>query len=222
MVENKYAFLKALVFTITVFAIGLILGFFIEYSRVNEVQLALINSETNSLDEQTRTKEIKDLKIGCDLNKKSTFMFADKIYEEAKQLEKFDSANKFTNDLRLIHKKYDILRMNLWLESIELKEKCKSDLHTVVYIFEYASEDIETKSKQAALSKMLLDLKYNQKEKMLLIPIAGNLNLSSVDLVKEQYKIKKLPVIIIDEKEVISEIIPLEQLEKHIFKTNKE
>ena len=51
----------------------------------------------------------------------------------------------------------------------------------------------------------------------MLIPIASDNDLSSVNLIIEKYNIKELPTIIIDEKQVISGVVTFEYVEKVIF-----
>ena len=62
---------------------------------------------------------------------------------------------------------------------------------------------------------MLLDVKGAHGGDLLLIPIAGNLNISSVDLVLEAHGIEKLPAILVDEKSVIEGLVSVEDLEAY-------
>jgi hypothetical protein len=217
MRSSKHAFWQALVFTIIVFIIGLILGFFLESNRAEKVEIALINSEINLLDEQIRNRGIEQFNIECELAKESTIAFADSIYKEALKLEKYDATSKFSDTLRTLHKRYDLLRMLLWIEGIKLKENCAEEIHTAVYFFQYASEEVEIEAKQSALSRLLLDLKNKHGSQILLIPIAGNLELKSIDLVLKKYGSFAPPVIIIDEEKVITKPITFDQLESIIF-----
>ena len=135
MVNSKHAFWQALVFTIIIFGIGVLMGFFLENSRSNAIENLIIESEIGILDEQITSQGLGKFEISCEETKKSVFIFADKIYQEALQLEKFDSSAKFTESLISLHKRYDLLRVLLWIEGIELKEKCGEKIHTLVYIF---------------------------------------------------------------------------------------
>lgn len=216
MVSSKHAFWWALAFTVFIFIIGVILGFVLENSRSNDVEIALISSEISLLDQQVRTRGIEQFDISCEHAKSSTFEFADKIYEEASQLELFDSSAKFTSDLKLLHKRYDLLRVMLWMESIDLKNRC-GNVHTLVYLFEYAPEETQQRAIQTSYSRMLLDLKNSHENEILLIPIAANLDIESVELIKEKYFIEELPAIIIDEKTVISGETSIQELEDKIF-----
>ena len=216
MLNTKHAFWQALVFTIIVFGIGLILGFFLESYRADKVQFNLVDSEINILDDQLRIRIIEDFNIDCDVAVQSTFDFADKIYQEAIKLESYDSASKISDSFLILHRRYDLLRTLLWIESVELRETCGRDFHTVVYLYDYATEDINIRSRQLFYSKLLLDLKNKYPDEILLIPIAVNTNLESVDLVVDKYGIEEFPSIILDESDVISGIITFDELEEII------
>ena len=221
MVNSKHAFWQALVFTIVIFLIGALMGFFLENSRADKIQLELMNSEINVLDEQLRNKIVEDFNLSCEHAVKSTFEFADKIYWDAIKLEKYDSTSKFTETLKEIHKRYDLLRVILWSESIRLKETCGADFHTIIYLFDYDSDNVNVKSEQLAFSRLLFDIKKNYPDKIILIPIAANLDLDSVNLIMTAYNITHRPAVIADESSVITEILNYRELENIIFKSNK-
>lgn len=216
----KHAFWQALIFTIVVFLFGMLLGFVLERGRAQEIEINLANSELNLLDEQLRNQIIENLNLSCDLAIESTFGFADKIYGEALKLEKYDSASKFTNDLKIIHRRYDLLRTLLWVESIKLKDRCGDGFHTVVYFYEYETQDVGVRSQQIFFSRLLGDIKGGNPEEILLIPIAANLDLESVNIALENYDLTELPVVLIDEERIIDDIITLEDARNIVFDAN--
>ncbi len=221
MVNSKHAFWQALIFALIVFVFGMFIGFYLENARVERVQNALLVTEINTLDEQVRNSIIENTKIGCNISTKSTFEFADKIYNEATRLELYDSSSKFTSELKTIHKKYDLLRMMLWEESQTIREKCPNKFHTAIYLFTYDTQDIALRSKQTVFSRILIELKEKHGSDVLLIPIAADLNISSVELIKQVYNVTSLPAIIVDERKVITQLPTYEELEKDIFQSNK-
>lgn len=222
MVNSKSAFWKALVFTIIIFILGLIFGYFFEGTRLDKTQKEVMSSEISLLDEQLRAKVLDDSNLDCSIALDSSFNFADRIYAEAMLLEKYDSKSNFIDTLQVVHKRYDLLRMMLWAEAKELKKKCPDEFNTLVYFFDYNSEDIDLQAKQTTFSRMLIDLKEKHPKEILLIPIAANLNLSSIDEVMKFYNISSAPAIIINEKRVINQITPITELENIIFQSNKE
>jgi hypothetical protein len=222
MKNPKNAFWQALVFTVIVFGIGLILGFFLESYRADKVQYNLFDSEINVLDDQLRNRIIGDFDVDCEVAIQSTFDFADKIYDEALKLESYDAASQFSDSFLILHRRYDLLRTLLWIESVELKKRCDGKrFHTVVYLYDYNIEDVNIKSRQAFYSRILLDLKNSYPDEIVLIPIAATTGLESVELLVETYGISELPSIIIDEKDVVSGIITFDELENVILKNSK-
>ncbi|MBI3333897.1 hypothetical protein HYZ97_00205 [Candidatus Pacearchaeota archaeon] len=217
MVANKHVFWQAFLLTIVVFGMGVLLGFFLESYRADVVQEKLLDSEISLADEQLRNRLISDFSVKCDIAQESTFAFADKIYAEARLLEQYDSANTFQDVLGILHRRYDLLRMLLWTESIKLKQGCNSTFHTVVYLYEYESEDVTTRAQQTFYSRMLGDLKNEHPEEILLIPLAVNTNLSSIDLHIQNYDVTSLPAIVIDEQNVVTGVVTLEEIEERIF-----
>ena len=223
MVEGsgKHAFWQALIFTIIVFGLGLILGYFLEMNRSSKVEINLINSEINLLDEQVRIRAIQDMNVSCEEAKESTFSFADKIYNEAVLMEEYDATSKFTKITNLLHRRYDLLRMILWIESVETKQKCGHQYHTIAYLYEYETKSVDTRAKQTAFARILEDVKGKYTDQVLLIPMAGNLDVESINIIKKKYGINKLPSIIIDEKHVIDELPTASEVERILFE-NKE
>tara|TARA_Y100000310_G_C20442966_1_gene696983 strand:- start:104 stop:760 length:657 start_codon:yes stop_codon:yes gene_type:complete len=217
MVKKRSIFLQALLFAVFVFSIGLFLGFVVESNRSDSVGLNLLNSEVDLLDEQLRNKFLENFNISCDLAVSNTFEFADRIYIEGLKLEEYEAASKFGGSLDIIHRRLDLLRSILWQESIDLKKECADDYHTVVYLYDYETEDIDKRAEQLFLSRLLLDLKLENPSKILLIPIAANSGLTSVNLVLDHYRITELPVVIIDEETVVDEFVTLDSLRSKVF-----
>ena len=212
MVDTKHVFWQALLSAILIFGIGLLLGMWLEEKRTDGIEKLLLQSEINVLDSQLIGKINENFDVGCSLAKEELFKFADKIYNEAELLEKYDSSSQLTTTLQIMHRRYDLLRVMLWSESIKVKENCKENFHTIIYIYKYTEPTIEVRSEQTAFSRFLQDVKNEQGNKLLLIPIAGDLNLSSIELIKSNFGIKGYPAIIVDEKTKITSLEKLKDI----------
>ena len=123
MSNNKHAFWQALVLTAIVFAGGILSGIYFENSRVDRVQDFYFDSETEIFDFELTGRMIQDFDLSCGLIKEKSILFADKIYNEARKLEKYDDANEITDEIVSYHKRYDLLRVTLWKNIIENQEK---------------------------------------------------------------------------------------------------
>jgi hypothetical protein len=214
---NKSVFWQALIVTILIFIVGLIFGYYIESSRTSTVELNLLSSEVNLLDEQLRGNIVENSNLSCEIAVDSTFAFADKVYDEALKLEQYDLSSKFNSEIMLaLHRRYDLLRTMLWTEAVTLKKRCPG-FHTVVYFFDYTSKDIDIKAKQSFFSNLLKDVKDGNPSKVLLIPIAADLDLASVEIAMQNYGVKSSPVILIDENKIVNDVVTLKEIEDLIF-----
>ncbi len=213
--NSKHAFWKSFVFTIVIFGLGLILGFFLESAQSDNIYSRLITSELNLLDDQLTQGIINDYNVSCVKSRESLFAFADRIYSEAVEIEEIDSTGRL-GDLTVLHKRYDLLRTLLLKEAKNLKIRCGDDFHIFNYLYLYNSEDIDVKSKQNYFSRVLFDLKEIHRDTVLLIPIAADTGLISVDALVSALDIHTYPTIVIDNLVVITDIPTLSELEEYL------
>ncbi len=212
---SKHAFWRALIFTLIVFGSGLTIGFFLEGVQSDNIYSRLISSELDLLDDQLTQQIIKDYNVSCTQSRKSLFEFADRIYNEATELEEIDGTGRI-RDLTVLHKRYDLLRTLLLKESKNLKTRCGNDFHVFTYFYLYNSLDVEISSKQNYFSRVLFDLKEIHPDSVLLVPIASDTNLVSVDALINALEIRTYPSIVIDDSEIITDNIALDELEKKL------
>jgi len=216
MVNNKHAFWQALIITIVIFWTGIMLGVLFESSRADKLEKIYFNAETDIFDIQLESDLLTLLDADCEIATKGTIDFADQIYKEAKTLEKYDASTRITEEIIDIHKRYDLLRTMLWKNTIELQEKCPSTTNSIVYLYEYNNPATNTQAKQITFSKVLSDAKTKYGDKIILIPIAYDTGVKSLDLFKKTYDLDKAPIIIINQEDIIKEIPTVEMIEKYL------
>ena len=66
------------------------------------------------------------------------------------------------------------------------------------------------------MSRVLLDVKEKNKDEVILIPIAADTNVNSVELLMKSYNVEKIPTIIINDKILVSELIKVEEIESYL------
>ena len=196
----KRAFLEAFFLAIIVFILGLLIGVSFEDSRLNQINQYYTNSEISLMDSVAlnRISELKN--ISCDEMINYDFEFADKIYNEAILLEKYEESGKITDSINVAHKRYDLLRTILWINVMKTREKCQENFNSVVYLYNYNTNDLTERAQQIVWSRILFDLKQKTGEKIILIPISVNNDITSLKLLVNEFKIEKYPVVIINEK----------------------
>lgn len=216
MLENKkHVFWQAFFVTILVFGIGLVFGVYLEQQRADNFNTLFFESESSLFDTIALISLLNNGDISCDELIDAQVVFADKIFLEARSLEKFDDSNELTDSLKGIHKKYDLLRTILWINSIDIKEKCLG-VNNVIYLYEYSNEEPIIKAKQNVWSKILFDLKQEQGSNVLLIPIAVDNDISSLDSLIKIYKIESFPAVLINEEKLLYEVSSIEEIEKYL------
>ena len=99
---------------------------------------------------------------------------------------------------------------------MKIRDSCNATYHTVTYFYKYNNPTIEEKAKQSVIAQVLTEVKEMLGAKIMLIPIAGDLNVSSVEIMKNNYGIKNLPSVLIDEKIVVDNEITKEEMLKHL------
>lgn len=216
--NQKYTFLWALILTLIVFNIGIFLGYQLEKSRINKINELYAETDLYLLDQRIQADAFDAVTLNCDSALEENIKFADKIYEDARKIQKYESANQITAPIITEHKKYDLLRTLFWINSIKIKQKCSFNYHNVVYLYKYNTPTLDQVAKQRTWSNLLFELKQEKAEKIMLIPIAGDNELPSVSLLMDKYGIKEeeLPVILIDERTKITEITDRSEIESYL------
>ena len=183
--------------------------------RTSADSARMIATEANLFDTLALTYLLNSQELSCQELENVYVNFADKVYEEAKNVREFDDSAKIISSTIYIHKKYDLLRTILWINIAGVEDKCK-DINSVVYLYEYNTDDLNKKAKQSVFAKILNDLKDEKGNSFILIPIAVDNNIYSLENFIDSKDIKEFPVVIIDDEHYIYNLTRVEELEKHL------
>lgn len=217
IINNRYrVIVESFILAVIIFVVGFSIGFYIENSRVNQVMDQYNINEVQSLDLKLQNYyyQIMD-NNSCNSAIEQNFIFADNLYTQGLQLEKYEDANKISDTLKIEKEKYVLLKTELWLNSILLKQKCKNPFDTVVYFYTNnpsPQKDVE----QTTVSNVLKEVKDKTGNKMILLPIAGDMGLGAVDIQISNYNITSFPAILINEKVVLYGFHTAEEIEKYL------
>ena len=213
--NKKRVFWEALLLTLIIFILGMLIGAGFERGKLDEIEQYYTKSEILFMDLFALNERI-DSDDTCEVLMNSNIQLADNIYEEAVLLEKYEVAGKITEGLKLAHRKYDMLRTYLWMNTIDISEKCKGEFNSVVYLYEYDTKDLAVKATQKVWARGLFDLKQEKGNTIILIPIAVDSDLVSLDALLKDFEISRYPVAIINEEHVIEEISSVEDLKAYL------
>ena len=214
--KQKKIFLYAFILTFFVFNFGIFMGYMLETSRVNKVNTFYLESELELLDQRIQKDALDLMELDCESLVKENIAFADRTFQEALVIQRYEDANKMNEDINFQHKRYDLLRTLFWINSIRIKQKCGSDYHNLVYFYKFNNPSIEQGSKQRFFSNLLIEIKDEYGSKVMLIPIAGDNDLPSINLLLDKYNITEFPTILIDEKIKITDLKTKEDIFKYL------
>lgn len=214
--KKKNIFWQAFLLAGIVFILGLLLGVAFEASRADKFEKFYTGSEISLMDYFALSQLTNSGDVTCETLINSNINFADQIYEEARLLNKYEESNSLTQSLKLLHRKYDVLRTFLWINSMKTLEKCEEDVSVVVYLYEFETEDLDKKATHNVWGKILFDLKQEKAGEIILIPIAVDSDLVSLNSMINQFDINKYPVVIINNKKVLDELTSVEDIEEYL------
>ena len=206
-------FLESVIISLLILIIGFSIGIYVESKRTEKVVENYKNYEIEALDLKLQNYyyQIMD-RSSCDEAIEQNFKFADDIYLRGLELEKYEEISQISEELSREKKRYSLLKTELWLNTILLKEKCDAEFDTVTYLYAGEPTNSATVSKQKIISNVLKTVKEDKGNKVVLLPIAGDLGLNSVNLQMRIYKVKSLPSIVINEDIVLEGFHTAEQI----------
>ena len=218
--DSRNAFWQALILTVAIFLIGISIGIAYEGSRLTKVNDYYTLSEISLMDAFALSKLTDVINAtdaaSCKVLIDSNTEFADRIYNEAIILERYEDSGRLTDSIKLSHKKYDLLRTLLWINLMNIPETCKKDTSVIIYLYEYNTEDLVKKATNRVWSRILFDLKQKVGNNILLIPIAADSDLTSLNSLILKFNISDYPVLIIDDKKVLFEVGSVDEIEKYL------
>jgi len=205
---------KAGILTVIVFILGIIFGIWVDNYRLSAVRETLSEIDTNWNDARLLNLYIGRLgKDYCDLALEENLVYNDKIYKEGLEIERTVEANIFIPTLEQERRRYTLLQTQFWFNSQELKEKCNFTYKNVVHLYKQKDLTREIDIENKVQSSILLDLKEKCGNKIMLIPLAADLDLTVIDAVTKQFNITIYPAIIIDEKFAFQGLTSIDELE---------
>lgn len=213
--NEKHVFWEAFLIACFIFLGGFLLGYAFESSNIKKINDYYTQSEISLNDILVMNSLIDINQSDCSDLTLSNLRFADKIYTEARILENYEDSGKLNSDFWYVHRKYDLLRTFLWVDSIKTSQKCK-DFNFIVYLYQYNQEDLTLKAEQNVWAKILYDLKQKQGANIVLIPIAVDSNLISLNTLVDNFNIRKYPVVIINNKAVLTDLTDVNDIEKYL------
>jgi len=213
--KMKNVFSKAAVITVIVFFIGVYFGFVFDSMRVEEVKgrITQIDNLWNDVRlMQSYIQKFSNTTDYCDFLLEENLRIGDKIYEEGLKVEEYEESNRFASLFILEKKRYALLDLQFWINSIDLKNLCNANYSTVIYFY----SQYEKTPQQVFQDRVLWDLKQKCGPKIIYITFPADIDISTIEIIKNIYNIEKIPSILIDESILLEGPLTMRELEEYI------
>lgn len=214
---NKHIFWQAFLIASVVFWVGILLGINFERARIDSIESFYFDSENDLFDFELASDVVYNSDLDCSVLYEKSVVFAEDIFKEASKLEKYDDSNKISKELIALHRRYDLLRINLWQNVVEVNDKCEEDVNTVIYFYDYVEPDLTTKALQGTMSSFLIEMKEKYGQKIILIPVATDTGAESLSILLEKYEFERIPAILVNEESAFDSIESLTGFESALI-----
>jgi hypothetical protein len=213
MIRSIY--FETFVISTLIFLAGIMFGIWLDNYRLSNIRQSLL-AESIFWDDILFLSKSSSLfaKDFCDKALELNLLYNQRIYERGKEIEQAIRKDIFLPEMKEELKRYTLMQVQFWMNSIELRERCNYTYHTVVHLQEFYPKNFEAISDNRAQANIMLNLKERCGSKIMLIPVNVDLNLTSVDAILSRYEIKKFPAVIIDEKYIFQGLTSFETLNK--------
>jgi hypothetical protein len=213
----KKVFLKTLALTLVVFIIGLYAGILFDNLRLEEVKSRLTEIDNLWNDARLLQSYIQrfsndNVSSYCDFLIEENLKSGDRIYEEGSKVEEYEKTNRFTPALVQEKERYALLDLQFWLNSIDLKKICNANYSTVIYFYSQYNKTVE----QGFQDRVLLELKQKCGPQIIYITFPADMDIATIEVIKNIYKIEEIPAVMINESNVLYSPVTMRELEKYI------
>lgn len=152
----------------------------------------------------------------CNIAIEENLKFGEQVYEKGKKIEDYEQRNEFNENLLIEKKEHNLLKLQFWINSINIKSICEEEEYiNLIYLYKNNAHGLD-EIKQNQLSEILFQIKQDNGAKIMLIPIAINLELGSVETALAKYNIEETPSILINENVVIAGVPEQKDIQKII------
>jgi len=213
--KMKNIILKTTILTIIVFVIGFFVGVFFDNLRLEEIKGRITEIDNLWNDArllQSYIQKFSNTTFHCGFFLDENLKLGDRIYAEGLRIERYEDINRFAPFLDLEKKRYALLDLQFWINTIDLKILCNADYSTVIYFYYQYSKTPE----QEFQDKVLWDLKQKCGSQIIYITFPADMEISTIDVIKNIYNIEKIPAVLVNESLILYAPITMNEIEKYI------
>jgi len=216
---QKDAVIIAAALSAVVFIVGVLVGFWLDSIRVGEISqnLLLIDNQGNDARLQSVFYQLfaNSSDSFCAAAFEQNLRFNDQIYQTGLQLERVEAANRFDPSISLEKTRYALLQTQFWFNAVNIKQACNANYSTMVYFYKNFN-NTNVAEKQRVQSAINLEMKEKCGPNLMLIVLPVDLNITTIDALRQTYGINETPSLLINENILLRGLTTKETIEKYV------
>ncbi|MBU3957696.1 MAG: hypothetical protein KKB25_01335 [Nanoarchaeota archaeon] len=202
----------AFLITFLIFLLIIGVSLIFENSRTEEIRKSFAETDVLWNDARFFSEYAANASAGeCGGMMEENRKLGDRIYSEGLKIEKYEGANKLTDAILTEKKRYALLDLQFWKNSIEIRKKCGSEFSTVIYFYSQYNSTAD----QKLMDRILFDFKQRCGPATVYITLPVDMDLSSINLIKGLYNITQIPSVLINEETTVNGAVSLDELNRH-------
>lgn len=202
----------AFLITILIFVLVIGVSLIFENGRAEEIRKSFAETDVLWNDVRFFNEYAANASAGeCGVLMEENRKLGDRIYGEGLKVETYENANKLTDEILTEKKRYALLDLQFWENSVEIRKKCGQQFSTVIYFY----SQYDKTSEQKTMDVVLGDFKQRCGKATIYITFPADMELSSINLIKSSYNITQFPSVLINEKNLLTGVVSLDDLNKY-------
>lgn len=204
--------------TLVVFAAGVLFGLWVGQEKVTELEqtTASLKSSIETAELQFALLDVLEPDVACNYLVSTANDLGKKSDELALEVERYESTQKINErDFQSLKKEYTATLIRNWVTLEKIKDACESSYTTILYF--YSNNDC-SKCKDQGI--VLTYIKDKLEDDVMIFALDTDLNLMTVNALKESYGIGEYPSMVIRDSKY-SGFISTEEITSVLCNGNK-
>jgi len=217
MVEIKSYYIDALKAGIVIIVGLLLINYFIDQKRITKLNEEFLDYSWQMQDSKlfllfSQFIEKDDMNSYCSILEQRLGQIIDRNSKFLTKIQEYEKVNVLSDDYQKLKKSFSLGHLELFFYYVDFKEKCRSDVHYILYFYPEGSECMNDCKVQANV----LDNVRDSCNDVFIFALPSNSDIDIIKLMNTKYNITRTPSIIIDGTKKFEGITDKETLMKEV------
>lgn len=198
MVEIKSYYVDALKVGIIIIVGLLLINYFIDQKRITKLNEDFLDYSWQMQDSKlfllfSQFIEKDDLNSYCSILEQRLGQIIDRNSQFLTKMQEYEKVNVLSNDYQKLKKSFSLGHLELFFYYVDFKEKCKSDMHYILYFYPESVDCMDCKVQADVLNNV-----RDSCNNVFIFALPSNSDVDIIKLINTKYNITSTPSIIVD------------------------